>query len=167
MITFVIILNPLPIQLLLSYYLLTKQKISSVTPVFKKDDRMEKKNYRPISVLSCLSKVLEKKIFQQMDAYFENIFSPYLSGFRNRYGCQHVLMRMTEKWRTTLDNKRVTAASSMDLCKAFDSLPRDILISKIHAYGFEMSALRLIYSYLVDGTQTVKVKGEGSTERQI
>ena len=49
-------------------------KISSITPVFKKEDRMEKKNYRPISVLSCLSKVLEKIIFQQMGTYFENIF---------------------------------------------------------------------------------------------
>ena len=73
-------------------------KLSSVvTPAFKNDDRMEKKNYRPISVLSCLLKVLEKIIFQQMGACFENTFSPYLSGFRKRYGCQHVLMRMTEK----------------------------------------------------------------------
>ena len=49
-------------------------KVSSITPVFKKDNRMEKKNYRPISVLSCLSKVLEKIIFQQMGTYFEKFF---------------------------------------------------------------------------------------------
>ena len=54
----------------------------------------------------------------------------------------------------------------MDLSKAFDSLRHDILIAKIHAYGFEMNALKLIYSYLIDRTQTVKVKGD-STERQI
>ena len=75
-------------------------------------------------------------------------------------------MRITEKWRTALDNKKVIAALSMDLSKAFDSLPHDILIAKIHAYGFEMSALKLIYSYLMI-EQTVKVKGERSTERQI
>ena len=128
---------------------------------------MEKKTCRPISALSYLSKVLEKIIFQQMGTYFENIFSPYLSALRKRYGCQDVLMRMTEKWRITLDNKKVIAALSMDISKAFDSLPHDILIAKIHAYGFEMSALELIYSYLIDRTQTVKVKGERSTERQI
>ena len=128
---------------------------------------MEKKNYRPISVLSCLSKVLEKITFQQMDTYFENIFSLYLSGFRKRYGCQHVLMRMTEKWRTTLDNKTAIAALSMDLSKAFDSLPHDIFIAKIHAYGFEMSALKLTYSYLSDRTHTMEVKGERNAERQI
>ena len=102
-----------------------------------------------------------------MGTYFDNIFSPYLSGFRKRYACQHVLMQMTEKWLTTLDNKKVIAALSMDHSKAFDSLPHDILITKIHAYRFEISTLKLIYSYLTDRTQTVKVKGECSTERQI
>ena len=102
-----------------------------------------------------------------MGTYFENIFSPYLLGFRKLYGCQHVLMRMTEKWPTAQDNKKVIAALGMDLSKTFDSLPHDILIAKIYAYGFEMSALKLIYSYLIDRTQTVKVKGERSTERQI
>ena len=55
----------------------------------------------------------------------------------------------------------------MDLSIAFDSLPHDILIAKIHAYGFEMSALKLIYSCLIDRTQTVKMKGECRIERQI
>ena len=64
-----------------------------------------------------------------MGAYFENISPPYVSGFRKRYGCQHVLMQMTEKWHTMLDNKKVIAALSMDLSKAFDSLRHDILIA--------------------------------------
>ena len=76
-------------------------------------------------------------------------------------------MRMTGKWLTMLDNKKVIVASSIDLLKAFGSLPHDILIAKIHAYVFEMSTLKLIYSYLIDRTQTVKVKGECSTEYQI
>ena len=120
-------------------------KISSVTPAFKKDDKMDKMNYRPISVLPCLSKILEKVIFEQVADYFESIFSPYLSRFRKRYGCQHVLMRMTENWRKSLDHKKVIGALSMDLSKAFDSLQHDILIAKLHAYGFEMKALELIY----------------------
>ena len=55
----------------------------------------------------------------------------------------------------------------MDLSKAFDSLHRDILIAKLHAYGFEMKAIKLIYSYLINKTQTVKVKGEYSARRQF
>ena len=93
-------------------------RISSVTLVF-----------RPINVLSCLSRVIEKIIFQQMGTYFENIFSPYLSDFRKRYGCQHVLVQMTEKWHTTLNDKKVIAASSTNLSSAFDSFPHDILIA--------------------------------------
>ena len=92
-------------------------KISSVTPEFKKDDKMDKTNYRPISVLPCLFKMLEKVIFKQMADYFESIFSPYLFGFRKRYGCRHVLMQMTEIWRKSLDHKKVIGALSMDLSK--------------------------------------------------
>ena len=70
-------------------------KISSVTPAFKKDDKMDKTNYRLTSVLPCPFKILEKIIFEQIVDYVELIFSPYLSGFRKRYGCQHVLMCIT------------------------------------------------------------------------
>ena len=97
-------------------------KISSITPAFKKDDRTLKTNYRSISVLSALSKVLEKFLFKQMTDCFDNIFSEYLSWFRKGYGCHHVLMRMIENWKKALDNKKVIAALSMDLSKAFDCL---------------------------------------------
>ena len=55
----------------------------------------------------------------------------------------------------------------MDLSKAFDSLQHEILIAKLHAYGFEMKALKLIHSYLINRTQTVKVKGEYSARCQV
>ena len=133
-------------------------KISSITPAFKKNDRTLKTNYRPISVLSALSKVLEKFLFKQMSDYFDNIFSEYLSGFRKGYGCHHVLMRMIENWKNALDNKKVIAALSMDLSKAFDCLQHDLIIAKLHVYGFEMQALKLIYSYLSKRFQSVRVK---------
>ena len=62
-----------------------QSKISSITPALKKDDRTLKTNYRPISVLSALSKVLEKFLFKQMFDCFDNIFSEYFSGFRKGY----------------------------------------------------------------------------------
>ena len=55
----------------------------------------------------------------------------------------------------------------MDISKVFDSLQHDILIAKLHAYGFEMKALTLIYSCLINRTLTVKVKGEYSARRQV
>ena len=55
----------------------------------------------------------------------------------------------------------------MDLSKAFDSLQRDILIAKLHAYRFEMEALKLIYAHWINRTQTVKVKGEYGARHQV
>ena len=109
-----ITLNLLLTQWLPNHYFLTKQKyyISYTSSVFTKDDRMEKNNKRPISILSCLSKILEKIIFQQTGTYFENICPPYLSSLRKRCGCQNVLTQMTERWSNTLDNKKVIGALS-------------------------------------------------------
>ena len=83
-----------------------------------------------------------------MSDYFDNIFSEYLSGVRKGYGCHHILIRMMENWKNPLDNKKVIVALSLDLSKAFGSLQHDLIIAKLHAYGFEIQALKLIYSYL-------------------
>ena len=117
-----------------------------------------KTNYRPISVLSALSKVLEKFSFKQLSDYFDNIFSEYLSGFRKGYGCHHVLMRMIENCENALDNKKVIAALSVHLSKAFACLQHDLIIAKLHAYGFEIQALKLTCSYLSNRFQSAKVK---------
>ena len=107
-----------------------------------------KTNYRPISIVPAVSKLLEKFMFNQMSSYFEKLFSEYLSGFRRGYGCQHVLMRLIENWKLALDNKKIIAALSMDLSKAFDCLQHDLITANLHAYGFDMQALKLIYSHL-------------------
>ena len=95
-------------------------KISSITPAYKRGERTLKTNYRPISILPAVSKLLEKFMFKQMSNYFEKLFSEYLSGFRRGYGCQHVLMRLIENWKLALDNKKIIAALSMDFSNAFD-----------------------------------------------
>ena len=84
---------------------------------------------------------------EQMSLFFENIFSRYQCGFRKGFSAQHFLLRMIEKWRKYLDNGKVTALLT-DLSKAFDCLTHDLLIAKLHAYGFDIDATRLIYNYL-------------------
>ena len=69
-------------------------KTSSITPAYKKGERTLKTNYRPISILPAVSKLLEKFMFKQMSNYCDKLFSKYLSEFRRGYGCQHVLMRL-------------------------------------------------------------------------
>ena len=67
-------------------------KAAEVTPIFKKCDRMNKENYRPVSVLPCLSKVFESVYIDQLSSYFEEFFAPVMSGFRKSHSCQHVLI---------------------------------------------------------------------------
>ena len=96
-----------------------------------------------------------------------NYFEKYLSGFRREYGCQHVLMRLIERWKSAIDNKKIIAALSTDLSKAFGCLQHDLIIAKLHAYCFDMQALKLIYSYLSNRIQSVKVKDACSSTSTV
>ena len=91
--------------------------------------------------------------------YFKNILSNFLSAYRKCYSCQHILLRLIETWRKCLDENRLVGAILMDLSKAFDCLPHDLLIAKLEAYGVTNDALKLILSYLSQSKQCVKNGG--------
>ena len=135
------------------------EKIASVTPVYKSGDKLRKENYRPISVLNLFSKVFERFLYHQLNAHFENILSQFLSAYRKHFSTQHVLLRIVENWKLHLDNNKIVRAILMDLSKAFDCLPHELIIAKLAAYGLEKRALRMIFSYLKNRKQSVKVKG--------
>ena len=114
---------------------------ASITPAHKKSSRTDKDNYRPISALPSVSKIFEKLLHDQLSKYMEDKLSPLLCGFRKKYSTQHALLQMTERWRHSLDNSGATAAVLMDLSKAYDCIPHDLLIAKLYAYGLDNSAL--------------------------
>ena len=87
----------------------------------------------------------------------EKFLSPFLCGYRKGYSAQQALLSMLEKWRDSLDNGGYGGGVLMDLSKAFDTLDHDLLIAKLHAYGFGRAALRFVKSYLSDRWQRVKV----------
>ena len=136
-----------------------REKAATVTPVLKKDDKLSKKNYRPISVLNVFSKVFECYILNQMMPFFDKIQSKFIFTCRSGYSSQHVLLRLIEEWRKCPDENKVVGAILMDLSKAFDSLPHDLLIAKLEAYGLDRGTLKLLLSYLNNWKQSVKVKG--------
>ena len=78
-----------------------------------------------------------------MSEYFENyFFSKYQYGFRKGFSGQHCLVSVLEKWKSATDNKKLFGAFLTDLSKTLDCLSHDLLIAKLNAYGFSMSALR-------------------------
>ena len=117
-------------------------KRAYITPVHKKDSKSEKNNYRPVSILSNISKVYERIMFKQMSEFFESsFFCKYQCGFRKGFSAQHCLVSMLEKWKSATDNKKSFGALLTNLSKAFDCLSHELLIAKLNAYKFNMSAL--------------------------
>ena len=142
-------------------------KLADITPVHKKDDVTNKSNYRPISGLPSCSKFFEKVIQRQIATYIEIFLSPFLCGYRKGYSVQHALIVLIEKWRISLDKRGYGGAILMDLSKAFDTLNHDLLIAKLHAYGFDKISLKLIKSYLTNRWQRTKVNNSYSSWSEI
>ena len=124
-------------------------KRAQVTPVFKKAENLSKENYRPVSILPCLSKIFERVIENRLNEYSEGIFHESLSAFRSGYSCQDTLLALVEKWKSTFRNKCV-GAILLDLSKAFDCTHHDLLIAKLDAYGITTNSLKLLKSYLTN-----------------
>ena len=85
-------------------------KAAEVSPIYKKNNRLDKCNYRPVSILPCISKIFESVYVDQLSLYFESLFAPTLSGFRKAHNCQHVLIDFIEKCKSSLDNNKVYGA---------------------------------------------------------
>ena len=144
-----------------------RQKLADVSPIFKKDVKLSKENYRPVSILTALSKILEKLMLYQISDYMEEKLSIYLCGFRKGMSAQNCLLLLIEKWRKSLDKSGKCGVLLTDLSKAFDCLVHDLLIAKLHAYGFDYMSLKLIHSYLTGRFQRVRVNASFSSWRRI
>ncbi len=132
-------------------------KIAHVTPCYKKKGRTDKANYRPVSVIGSLPKILERYIQNKLCEHIDKCLSTIISAYRKHYSSNNVLINMIEKWKKHMDNKMFVGAVLMDLSKAFDCVPHDLLIAKLHAYKFDMKTLILFYSYLKNRQQCVKI----------
>ena len=134
-------------------------KLADITPIPKHEDNKALDDYRPISILPAISKLFEKAMAFQLNAHFDAIFSSLLCGFRKRHSTQHALMQLLRSWQKSLDEGKVVGTILMDLSKAYDCLPHDLLISKLSAYGVDFNSLCLIHSYLSNRFHRVRLGG--------
>ena len=128
-------------------------KNATITPIFKKKDRNNVENYRPVSILPNLSKINGRCMYIQIYEYLNKILSKWQCGFRQGYSAQHCLLVMVEKWRQCLDNGGVSGALLTDLSKAFDCILYDLLIAKLAADGFDYNSLQMLQSHLSNRKQ--------------
>ena len=123
-------------------------KLCNIVPVHKEKDAIDETNYRPVSILPLLSKVFEKVMYIQLYEYMENFLSQLLCGFRKAHSTQHALLRLIQSWEKELDESAFVGTIPMNLSKAYDCLPHDLMVAKLEAYGITKESLQLISDYL-------------------
>ena len=141
-------------------------KLSNITPVFKgQGNPSSVSNYRPISLLSLPSKVLERIIHNCLMNYLlsNNVLSSRQFGFRPRSSTQEALLYTTNDWHYHMDHGLSVASGFFDLSKAFDRVPHSQLISTLANIGVSGPLLAWFHSYLSDRSQRVVLDGHSST----
>ena len=144
-------------------------KLSQILPIYKKDSKMEKCNYRPISLLSNINKIFEKLMYKRLYHFFESNKTIYSLqfGFRSKHSTRHALIEITEKIRCVLDKGETACGIFIDLQKAFDTVNHNILVNKLEYYGVRGTANNWFKSYLFNRTQYVSIEGFQSDMVQI
>ena len=105
-------------------------KEANITPIFKKNDPLDKSNYRPVSILPLISKVSERPIYNQLSEYTESFLNHISCGSRKAHSTQHALVKLLQSWQKALDNGGFVATILVDLSKAYyDCTPHELLIA--------------------------------------
>ena len=125
-------------------------KLTEVIPLYKGKDQDQIVNYRPISLLITISKVLEKLIYVQVYQYIDKnkILFNSQYGFRNKHSCEQALIELTGEIIQAKEQNLKSTALFLDLSKAFDTLDHEILLSKLKRYGIRGVCNNWFQSYL-------------------
>ena len=146
----------------------TEWKEATITPLFKqRGSRQEPGNYRPISLLSTVSKVLETCVAQQLAKHVEKYIPITQSGFRRNDSTELQLARLIHRLSKSLDDGHVPISCYLDLSKAFDRVWHVGLLKKLHHLGVRDMALAWLTDYLSGRRQRVRVESATSTWQPV
>ena len=136
-------------------------KIARIVPIHKNDSLNELSNYRPISLISCLSKLIEKIFKSKIELYLKNhnILNKNQYGFRKGFSTEDAVLHFVNEVVRNSDNGNHTLALFIDFSKAFDSVNHKLLILKLECYGIRGKPSELISSYLSNRFQYVSING--------
>ena len=138
-----------------------KLKISRVVPIFKNGDKHLCDNYRPISLVNTIAKILEKIVAVKFSNHLElnKLLYIHQFGFQKKLSTEHNLLHLTNYVSKALNDDEFCIGIFLDLKKAFDVVPHDILLKKLNYLGVNDNALAWFNSYLSGRTQCVDING--------
>ncbi len=142
---------------LLSGEVPSRLKVAKVIPVFKKGDNTVFSNYRPISLLNIISKILEKIVAKRLISFLTKykVLSHQQFGFREKHSTELALAYLIDQLSKKLEDKNYTVGVFLDLSKAFDTVNHNILVKKMELYGIRGVSLAWFRSYLSNRHQYV------------
>ena len=137
-----------------------KIKIVRVTPVFKSGDTSLMTNYRPISVLPCFSKMLERIMYNRLYKYLteNNLLYCKKFGFQKGHSPEHAILQLVEQINQSFEKNEFNLGVFVDLSKAFDAVDHQILLKKIEYYGIAGNNRRCFENYLKDRQQFISLE---------
>ena len=127
-----------------------KLKIAKVIPAFKTGDKSELSNYRPISILPCFSKILERIMYNRLINYLSenNLLFQKQFGFQASKSTDHAILELSDQIHDSFERNIFTLGIFIDLSKAFDTVNHQILLKKLEYYGIRNNSLKWFENYL-------------------
>ena len=162
-----IICNPLTFIMNLSLQsgkFITEWKLAKVIPIHKSGPRTDRNNYRPISILPIVSKILERFVHKSFTEFLDqyNLVTCVQSGFRSMNSTVTALLNVTDRWLENIDKGLVTGVVFIDLRKAFDTVDIGILLNKLSVFGVTSTEKDWFQSYLTGRMQSLAIGGQTS-----
>ena len=139
-------------------------KFANVIPVFKKVDNLDYNNYRPISLISNIGKLIEKIVHKRLYSFLEknSLLFEQQYGFRNKLSTNHTLIDITNRIQEACDNGQCACRIYVDFKKAFDTVNHNILLDKLAHYGVRGTENNWFKTYLTNRKQHVTVSDQTS-----
>ena len=136
-------------------------KIAMVSPVFKTGDTADISNYRPISILPCFSKILERVMYNRLYKYLtdQKILHPQQFGFRKGHSTEHAIVQLADQISESFEH-------FCHLSKAFDTVDHTILLKKLEIYGITIANLAWFRSYLTNRRQYICINNDNKANEQ-